>query len=231
MKALAGIDVGPGHLRWRDCAPVSLRPTGPGRVHLVQAAGGPLGGDELALDLTVAAHAELAVRSAAATVVQPGPHGDPAYWTVRATVHGGLSWWPEPTVICAGADHRSRLSVDLADDARLVLREQVVLGRVGEVGGRYRGRVTVRVGDAPLLDTETVLDGADRALSGPAGSAGFRVFGSVLVAGPDLRKPDETAHHEPGVRGAVLPLDGPGYLVMALGSTSAQVEAVLARFP
>jgi urease accessory protein len=231
MKALASLDVDRAHLRWRDSTPVALRPTGLGRVHLVQAAGGPLGGDELGLDVTVAAEAEMEVRSAAATVAQPGPTGEPAFWSVNATVDGALRWWPEPTVVCAGADYRATLRVDLADGARLVLREQVVLGRAGEVGGRYRGRLTVRVGGVPLVDTETVLDGADAALSGPAGSAGFRVFGSVLVVGPDLPELEEAAHHDAGVRAALLPLDGPGYLVMALASTSTLVAAGLARFP
>lgn len=231
MKALASLDVDKAHLRWHDATPIALRPTGPGQVHLVQAAGGPLGGDELGLDVTVAAGAEVAVRSAAATVAQPGPTGEPARWSMTARVDGALRWWPEPTVVCADADYRARLCVDLAEDARLVLREQVVLGRAREVGGRYRGRLTVRVGGVPLLDTETVLDGADAALSGPAGSAGFRVFGSVLVVGPDLPPVKETAHHDVGVRRAVLPLDGPGYLVMALASTSALVSAALAGLP
>ncbi len=230
MKARASLDVDGDRVRWRDATPVAVRPTGPGRVHLVQAAGGPLGGDELAIDLTVGDGGALEVRSAAATVALPGPHGTPAYWAVHATVAGALRWWPEPTVVCAGADYRARLDVDLADGARLVLRELVVLGRVGEAGGRYRGRLAVRVGGVPLLDTETVLDGADAALSGPAGSAGYRVFGSVLVAGPDLPKLDETAHVEAGVRTAVLPLEGPGQLLVALGSTAAVVDAALARF-
>lgn len=231
MKALASLDADGEHLRWHDATPVTLRPTGPGRVHLVQAAGGPLGGDELGLDLTIAARADLEVRSAAATVVQPGPTGEPACWTVRAAVDGALAWRPEPTVVCADADYRAHLRFDLAEGARLVLREQIVLGRAGELGGRYRGRLTVSVGGEPLLDTETVLDGADAALSGPAGSAGFRVFGSVLTVGPDLPGFAEAAHHEPGVRGALLPLAGPGYLVIALGNTSALVDAALDRFP
>jgi urease accessory protein len=231
MKALASLDVDGAQVRWRDDAPVALRPTGPGRVHLVQAAGGPLGGDELGLDVRVAADAAVEVRSAAATIAQPGPGGDPARWSVTATVAGTLRWWPEPTVVCANADYRARLCVDLAEGARLVLREQVVLGRAGEAGGRFQGRLTVRVDGVPLLDTETVLDGADAALSGPAGSAGFRVFDSVLVAGPDLPKLDEAAYDEAGARSAILPLDGPGYLLMALGATSALVEAALARFP
>jgi urease accessory protein len=227
MKALASLDVDGDRVRWRDCAPIALRPTGARRVHLVQAAGGPVGGDDLALDVTVGAGSELAVCSAAATVALPGPHAEAAHWTVRATVAGALRWWPEPTVVCAGADYRARLSVDLTDGARLVLREQVVLGRAGEPGGRYRGRLTVRVAGVPLLDTETVLDGADDALSGPTGSAGFRVFGSVLVAGPDLPKLDETAHADADVRSAVLPLEGPGYLILALGRTAAVVDAAL----
>jgi urease accessory protein len=131
-------------------------------------------------------------------------------------------------VVCASADHRTRLCVHLAEGARLVLREQVVLGRAGEAGGRYRGRLTVLMGGLPLLDNETVLDGADDALSGPAGSAGFRVFGSVLMAGPGLPRLDEAGNAGPGVRTAVLPLDGPGCLILALGSTCALVEAALA---
>lgn len=229
MKALASLDADKAHLRWRDATPVVLRPTGPGRVHLIQAAAGPVGGDELGLDITVAG-TEVAVRSAAATVAHPGPGGAAAYWSVTATVDAGgtLHWWPEPTVVCAAADYRVRLNVDLTEGARLVLRELVVLGRAGEVGGRYRGRLTVRVDGVPLLDTETVLDGADAALSGPAGSAGFRVFGSVLVVGPDLPKPHEIASTGPGVRGAVLPLDGPGHLMVALGDTATLVESALA---
>jgi urease accessory protein len=86
------------------------------------------------------------------------------------------------------------------------------------------------VAGVPLLDTETVLDGADDALSGPAGSAGFRVFGSVLVAGPDLPKPAEAARVDAGARSAVLPLDGAGYLILALGNTAASVQVSLARW-
>jgi urease accessory protein len=230
MKALASLDVGGDQVRWHDSAPIALRPTGPGRVHLIQAAGGPLGGDELGLRVSVAEGSAIEVRSAAATVALPGPTGEPARWSVDATVDGTLRWWPEQTVVCAGADYRASLRVDVADGARLVLREQVVLGRAGEPGGRYRGRLTVRVGGVPLLDTETVLDGADDALCGPAGSAGHRVFGSVLVVGPDLPHADEVAHAEDGLRAAVLPLDGPGCLVLALGTTATLVEAALTRF-
>ena len=38
-----------------------LRPTGAGRVHLVHAAGGPLGGDDLARELALVMHANHSV--------------------------------------------------------------------------------------------------------------------------------------------------------------------------
>jgi urease accessory protein len=229
MKALASVAMTRERLDWQDCAPIVVRPTGRGQVHLVQAAGGPLGGDELSLDVRVGAAAELRIRSVAATVVQQGPAGEPASWQVSAEVQAGalLDWRPEPTVVCAGADHRSQLRIDLDPAARLLLREQVLLGRVGEPGGRYRGRLTVTVGGKVLLDTETLLDGLDAALSGPAGSGGFRVFGSLLVAGRDLPAVAESADRTPELISAVLPLDGPGYLVLALGMTSSLVSGIL----
>jgi urease accessory protein len=229
MKAQAGISATRDRLRWQDRAPIALRPTGPGQLYLVQAAGGPLGGDELCLDVRVGPSADLRIRSAAATVVQPGPGGEPASWQVRANVEAGakLDWRPEPAVVCADADYRSHLRVDLDPGARLELREQVLLGRVGEPGGRYRGRLTVTVGGQLLLDTETVLDGRDAALSGPAGSGGFRVFGSLLTAGRDCPAVSETANRTSELVSAVLPLDGPGYLILALGATSALVSSAL----
>ena len=139
MKALAALDVDPQRVRWRDAAPIAVRPTGPGRVHLVQAAGGPLGGDELGLDVTVAAGAEIEVCSAAATLAQPGPHGDAAYWSVRADVAGALRWWPEPTVVCADADYRAHVTVDLTTDARLTLARTAGAGQDARTRRRIAG--------------------------------------------------------------------------------------------
>ncbi len=70
-------------IRWSHAWPGVLRRTGPRRVHLVHAAGGPLGGDELGLDVEVGPGAAVAVRSAGATLVQPGAGeaaGVPARW-------------------------------------------------------------------------------------------------------------------------------------------------------
>jgi len=48
--------------RLRAQAPLVLRPTGPGQVHLVGGAAGPLPGDRLCLDVEVGPGARLTVR-------------------------------------------------------------------------------------------------------------------------------------------------------------------------
>ena len=89
----------------------------------------------------------------------------------------------------------------------------MVLGRHGERGGRYRGELRVDVGGEPLLAHRTLLDGADPALCGPAGTAGARAVGTLVLAGarplPARRAPE--AADEPAAcagRGPSWP--GPG---------------------
>ena len=229
MVIRAGVRLVDGRLTWTSRPPLVLRRTGPRRVHVVQVGGGPLGGDVLSLDVDLGPGQHLAVCSAAATVVQPGP--DPAAAArldVRCDVADGavLAWTPEPTVVCDRADWTSDLRVALAGTARAYLSEQVVLGRSGQRGGRCRQDLRVDVDGEPLLVASTRLDGADPALTGPGGTAGERSVGSVVVAGgQDL---PEGAGDGPGVRWAWSALDGPGAVLTALGSASA-VRGVLDR--
>ncbi|HWR47394.1 MAG TPA: urease accessory protein UreD, partial [Pseudonocardiaceae bacterium] len=208
---------------------VVLRPTGPYRVHLVQAAGGPLGGDDLALDVHLGAGSYLQLRSTAAMVVQAGRPPAPARWTAVATLAAGavLDWRPEPTVICDGAELHSRVTVALQRGARAVLREEVVLGRAGQRGGRFAGELAVELDGAPLLAHTLLLDGADPVLTGPAGTGGARVVGMLAVMGEGINGPPEGAGEEPGLRWACSALDGPGRLLLALGDSSAAVSALL----
>lgn len=214
-------------MRWSQAWPVVLRRTGEDRVHLVHGAGGPLGGDEFGLGLEVGPGARLRVGSAAATLVQPGRPA-PARWTVRAALEpgGSLVWAPEPTVVCAGAELESALRVQVGAEAVAVLREVVVLGRHGEAGGGYRGTLTVDVGGRRVLAHRTVLDGADPVLCGPAGTAGARAVGTLVVAGgqPAAAPPAEPAAGErPGLRWAWTGLDGPGRMLLAVGDPRAVV--------
>ena len=206
-----------------------LRPTGPNRVHLVQAGGGPLGGDDLALAVHLGSGTSLQVRSAAATVVQPGHAAAAARWAVAADLADAavLDWHPEPTVICDGAELRSTVTVTLRPGARALLREEVVLGRAGQRGGRFHGELTVELEGAPLLAHTLLLDGADPALTGPAGTGGARAVGALVVVGEGVGGPPEHAGEEPGLRWACSALDGPGRLLLAVGDSPAAVARLL----
>ena len=179
----ADLEGGRPRIRWTQAWPIVLRPTANAQVHLVHGAGGPLGGDVLALDVRVGTGAALAVRSAGATIVQPGRGSVPARWDFDVVVGAGgsLEWAPEPTVVTDGADYRTSLRISLGAGARAIIREVVVLGRHGGVGGRYRGRLDVSVDGNPLLAHTTLLDGADPALCGPGGTAGARAVGTLIL--------------------------------------------------
>ncbi len=146
--------------------------------------------------------------------------------TARVGPGGRLDWAPEPTVVADGAALESNVRVELAVGAVATVREVVVLGRYGQRGGRYTGGLEVVVVDgAPLLAHTTVLDGADPALSGPAGTAGAGAVGTVVRAGAGDARPagaGETAE----VRWAWTPLDGLGAVLLAVRSPAA-VAAVL----
>jgi len=223
-----------GAVRWRSDPPLALRPTGTSdgsqRVHLVQAAGGPLGGDDLGLAVRVGPGARLELRTVAATVAQPGSRPGPAHWTLEAEVADGahLGWCPEPTVICDGAELRSTVAVVLRPGARALLREEVVLGRAGQRGGRFHGELTVELEGVPLLAHTVLLDGADPALTGPAGTGAARAVGTLAMVGEGVCGPPEGAGEEPGLRWACSALDGPGRLLLAIGD-SASVVALLDR--
>ncbi len=116
------------------------------------------------------------------------------------------------------------LRVTLEAGATAVVRELVVLGRHARTGGRHRGHLAVTLDGRPVLAHTTVLDGADPALIGPAGTAGARALGTLLVAGTD--ETPAGAGERSGVRWAWSALDGPGAVLLAVGDPGA-VTALL----
>lgn len=166
----------------RSAPPISLRDTHDG-LYLVGSGAGPIGGDHLTLDLSVEAGAALVVRSAAASMVLPGARGAPSSLTVRAKVTGSLRWLPEPTVAVAGCDHRATVRIDLGRDASLVWREEVILGRHDETSGSILQAIHIDRDGAPLLRTELPLGPRWPWSAGPAGTAGARAVGSLVVVG------------------------------------------------
>lgn len=195
----------------------------------MQAAGGPLGGDDLGVDVCLAPGTSLRVRSASASVVQPGRPAAAAWWRVTAGLADGavLDWGPEPTVVCDGAQLRSSVAVSLRRGARAVLREQVVLGRAGQRGGCFQGELTVELEGIPLLAHTMLLDGSDSALTGPAGTGGARVVGTLVAAGEGTGDPPGAAGEQGGLRWACTALDGPGWLLIVLGDRATDVARLL----
>ncbi|MCY0936609.1 urease accessory protein UreD [Streptomyces sp. H34-S4] len=213
--------------------PLALRRTrgGPGEagVMLVGAMSAPLGGDHLTVEATAGPGARMVLRSAAATLALPGRHGEAARYDVRIRLADGAAvrWLPEPLVSVRGSDLRVDTRAELAATARLLLREEQVLGRTGEAPGRLRSRLTVTRDGRPLLDQELACGpGAPGGWDGPAGLAGHRALGQLLVVDPEFAK----APPQAGMLGefaALAPLAGPAVLVTALAPDALRLRELL----
>jgi urease accessory protein len=237
MRSTAAVVAEPGEgghgrprlTEMRSSAPLALR-WADGCLFVVGSAFAPLGGDELTLEVTVAADASLTVRTVAASVALPSRSGAPSRFTVRVSVATGgrLEWLPEPGVAAAGCCHVNDAQLDLADGAELVWREEVLLGRHGEAGGEWRSLLGATQAGRPLLDQDTAVGGPS--WGSPAVGWGARAAGSLLVVGPDaptdpvvsrVPVPPTGASVGAAAHAAVLPLVSRGVWPAALTSAVA----------
>ncbi|MFG2681096.1 urease accessory protein UreD [Streptomyces sp. NPDC048392] len=199
------------------------------RVMLVGAMSGPLGGDHFTVAAEAVKGARLRIGSAAATLALPGQVKAGARYDVRLTVGDGaeLRWLPEQLISADGSDLSVATRVDLAAGARLLLREEQVLGRAGEEPGRLTSRLTVRSDGGCVLDQELACGpGAPGGWDGPAGLAGHRAVGQVLVVRPEFAaEPPVARTFEEGA--AVMPLAGPAALVTAVAPDALRLRRLL----
>lgn len=243
MRAHARLEValgpgrdGPGRTRvdrLRSDPPLVLRPTGPGalprwgpggpsaaHVSLAAGAAGPVGGDRLRLEVRVGAGAMLCLSAVAATLALPGPHGAPSRNDVAIEVAAGgtLVWLPGTLIAARGCHHDAVANVDLAPGARLLAREELVLGRHGERAGTVRQRLRVTLGGEPLHDQELAIGAQTPGWDGPVVTGGRRAVGSILVVDPGWDTPAAARRRiDPaGPDTAVLPLRGPAVVATAL---------------
>lgn len=218
----------------RSEPPLTLRSTADA-VYLVGTAAGPLGGDDLSLDVTVASGAELTIRSVAATTLLPGAAGSRSCSRVDVAVAAGafLRWRPQPVIVTAAADHAATTTIELAGDASMHWREEVVLGRHGESPGSLLQRLRVNVDGEPLLRNDLALGPRWPGSLGPAGTAGARAVGMVLTVGaawPEgAARPDGVGRHERmrDARVTVVPLGVEATLVTAVAPSHSQLQAAL----
>ncbi|MEV5528903.1 urease accessory protein UreD [Streptomyces prunicolor] len=213
--------------------PLALRRTrasgSEARVMLVGAMSGPLGGDHFAVEAGVERGARLRVGSAAATIALPGQAKGESRYDVRIEVAEGgeLHWLPEQLISVQGSDLRVTTRVDLAGSARLVLREEQVLGRVGEEPGRLTSRLTLRIAGRTVLDQELGCGpGAPGGWDGPAVLGGHRAVGQLVVVRPEFGQ-EPVAARMVGECASLVPLAGPAVLVSAIASDALRLRRVL----
>jgi urease accessory protein len=204
-------------------------------VMVVGAMSAPLGGDRLRIEAEVGEGARLAVGSAAATVSLPGRDGEPAAYDVRLTVRAGgiLHWLPEPVIAAHRSDLRMTTRVDLAGGARLLLREELILGRHAEPPGRLTTRLTVGLDGRPLLDQALAFGpGTPAGWNGPAVLGPYRAVGQLLLVDPDFTAAPVTARTLPcdpaEGRAALTPLAGPAALITAVAADGLRLRRLLA---
>jgi urease accessory protein len=209
----------------RSDGPVALRETTDG-VYLVGAAAGPLGGDDLVLDIDVGPGSRLLIRSAAGALLLPGPCGGTSRQRIHVRVGEGarLDFCLLPAIAAAGCDHLVSAEVELAPGATLRWREATVLGRHGEPAGYCVSRLDVTLAGLALYRGELAV-GRPWADTSSAVLNGARAVGSVLLVGAARGKP--AAHAGDGL--AVLPLAGPGTVVSATAPDAATLARRLDR--
>ncbi|MFE2048108.1 urease accessory protein UreD [Streptomyces sp. NPDC059459] len=198
------------------------------RVLLVGAMSGPLGGDHFTVTAEAARGARLRVGSAAATLALPGQTKTGARYDVRLAVgdDAELRWLPEQLISAGGSDLHVTTRVDLAATARLLLREEQVLGRSGEEPGRLTSRLTVRIAGSVLEQELACGPGAPGGWDGPAGLAGHRAVGQLIVARPEFAAAPPAARVL-GPGAAVMPLAGPCALVTAVAPDALRLRRLL----
>ncbi|KUL49626.1 urease accessory protein [Streptomyces sp. NRRL F-4489] len=207
------------------------------RVCVIGAMSAPIGGDRLRIEATAEAGASLRITAAAATVALPGRTGAQATYDVHLTVGDGarLEWLPEPLISAEGSDLRMTTTIDLAPTARLVFREEQVLGRSGERTGALRSRLTIRQDGRTLLDQETSYGPGAPGWNSSAVLGGHRAVGQFLAAGPEFGdKPAGVrllgaAAGEDAARGqgVLAPLPGPAVLATAVAPDGLALRRLL----
>ncbi|WP_208347510.1 urease accessory protein UreD [Pseudaestuariivita rosea] len=177
-------------------------------VVFLNTAGGLTGGDHLIFQIDVAPNAQLVATTQTAERAYASP-GGVARLDVQITVGQGasLDWLPQETILFDGAALARQTRVDLADDARFLFVETIVLGRaaMGETVDTLQftdHRQITRAGRSEMIEplritTDTLTDRQN-----PATLAGHRAFTTIALLAPDA------ADHLPKVR-AALPADIP----------------------
>jgi urease accessory protein len=191
------------------------------RIGLVAQTALLLGGDHIVIDIEIGPGAWLQLIETAGTVAYDAG-GVPSSWTVRIRVAEGgtFIWAGEPFVVSRGANVRRSTVIELDTGAVAFLRETLVLGRTGELGGAVSSRMhVVHEGRLLLLEDLDLTDQRQRSLPGVIGNA--KVLDTVSLLG--RRAPT----HPELPAGWRFDLEGPGSLARSL--TAGLAESTLSQ--
>lgn len=188
------------------------------RAEVALVAGGAmlLGGDHVVVSVRVDPGCALTLTDVGGTVAYDG-NGSTCRWDadIRLGPWACLTWAGLPFVVADGADVHRTTTARLGSDARLTLRETVVLGRSGERGGRIALRTDVTDDVGPVLVEELTAVG-DRPVPGVLG--GHAVIDTLTdVHGSPEGGPERTAQTPDRDGAVVLRLERGGTLTRWLG--------------
>lgn len=163
---------------------------GEDRARLALVAGGALllGGDSVEIEVRVGEGCTLEIEDVGGTVAYDAD-GIESSWSVSIALatNAKLIWHALPMVVANGSNVNRSTRVSLAQGAAAMLRETIVLGRHGEIGGRIHQRTDVSYVGRPMLVEDLRLAGGE-GVPGVIGSN--RVLDSCLILGERAEAPN-----------------------------------------
>lgn len=159
------------------------------RIALVAAGALLLAGDQVRIEIAAKGPVRVEIVETAGTVAY-GMRGGSARWDVdiRLTDGASLRWYGEPFVVSADAVVARSTAVRLDTGCTAELREALVLGRHGEIGGTLHTSTRAWISDELMLAED--LDLSPEARGGWAVLGSARCLDTVTALG--FRLPDDT---------------------------------------
>lgn len=210
-------------------------PEGPEVLHLylLHPPGGVVGGDQLEVQLTLAASAQALVTTPAAQKLYRSPL---ATSHIRNTLEIGpeacLEWLPTETIVFNGAQSTSRLLIRLDASSSYAGWDIVCFGRPASMSpfseGRWSSSLEVNRGGLPLLTEHARVRGGSSTLTASWGYANNVIAATFVCTTPNLERIGHAADAILGllrevsdVHAAVTTMDG--LVVLRLQARSIEV--------
>jgi len=174
---------------------------------LVNTSGGITGGDRFRIGAEVGAGAHVTLTTQACERAYAAAGEVPGRMDSRLTVSGSLDWLPQETILFDRCRFSRRLEVDLSAEARFLMCEAVLFGRLarGEVlrDAVFRDRIAIRrEGRLVYLDGLDLAGDLAATLDRPAVADGARAMASLVLAAAGAEG------HLDGIRAMLPPTAG-----------------------